>query len=133
MFTNSKSICKVIFVLIYRQGNVNGAESAFYGMIEKNIQADKNVCSALLKVYAKSGEYERASKFVNKMEELFGVKPDNFIYAIVIDACAQAEKPKLAGSIFYNYKKATSNNLYLHFDHGIFCWLPITNMFRRLV
>jgi len=83
-----------------KSGNVEGAEKVFKSFLLQCVPVDQYVCAGMLKCYAKVGEYTKAGVFISRMEQDFGIDPDVIHFQIVIDACAQAEKPKLAEGWF---------------------------------
>jgi pentatricopeptide repeat protein len=78
------------------QGNTSGALLAFNSLADSGVTVDHQVCAALLKCYAKSGDPEGAGAFVDSMESRFNLSPIVYSFSITMTACAQAKRPDLA-------------------------------------
>merc|ERR1719408_949649 len=80
--------------------NVELAEKLFRDMRQSSIRPTIYTLTALIKVYGKCGQSQKAKDLVDTMEEKYGVRPTVVVYTCLISGLIRQRKCRAAYSVF---------------------------------
>jgi len=80
--------------------NVELAEKLFRDMKGSNVRPTIYTLTALIKVYGKCGQSQKAKDLVDTMEEKYGVRPTVVVYTCLVSGLIRQRKCRAAYSIF---------------------------------